>query len=127
VILGPESRFDGLLTFRGRARVEGELRGDVVCQGVLRVGAGARIAGTIDADELILHGRLHGNATVRGRIELGPTASVTGTLRAPRIALAEGCVLEGRCEMPTAPKAPTGPARESGSDDGSGPGEAPGG
>jgi cytoskeletal protein CcmA (bactofilin family) len=92
-------RFDGLLTFRGRAQIEGEVRGQVFCRGTLRLGPDSLVTGVIDADELIVSGRLQGEATARQRIELSPSARVEGVIRAPRLLLADGCQLEGRCEM----------------------------
>jgi cytoskeletal protein CcmA (bactofilin family) len=100
VVIGARCSFDGLIAFRGRARIDGELNGSVVGRGSLRVGEHARVEGTIEADELVVLGHLSGDATVRGRVELGPDARVVGSIRARRVALAEGCVLEGRCEMP---------------------------
>lgn len=105
MVVGPRSRFEGLLTFRGRAQIEGELRGGAVGEGRLRIGPGARVEGDLEADELVVHGSLRGDAVATLRIELGPTARVSGSIRAPRISLADGCLLEGRCEMPVAPGA----------------------
>ena len=98
VVVPEAARFEGLLSFRGRARVDGEIEGEIVCRGTFVIGATGRIVGTIEADEVVVAGRVEGDVTARGRIELAPTARVQGTLRAPRIHLADGCVLEGRCE-----------------------------
>ena len=106
VILGARYRFEGLVALRGDGQIDGELKGDIVCHGSLWIGAEALLEGTIEADEVVLLGRLHGDVIARRRIELGPTAHVTGAIRAPSVALAEGCVLQGRCEMPT-PRQPT--------------------
>lgn len=106
VVVGPSTRFEGLLAFDGRAQIEGSLRGDVICRGTLRVGEQAVIEGTIEVDELVLYGNLRGDVVARDRIELGPTAEVEGSIRAPRILLADGCRIEGRCE--TSPAAVAG-------------------
>jgi cytoskeletal protein CcmA (bactofilin family) len=100
VAVAAGARFDGLLAFRGRAQIDGELRGSVVCRGTLRVGPGARIDGPVEADEVVVLGRLRGDVTARQRIELGATARVTGSIRAPSLKLVDGCWLDGRCEMP---------------------------
>jgi cytoskeletal protein CcmA (bactofilin family) len=98
----PESaRFEGLLTFRGRARVDGEIEGDILCRGAVRIGERGRVVGTIEADEVIVAGTLEGQATARDRLELTGTARVRGTVRAPRVHLEDGCQLEGRCESGT--------------------------
>ena len=98
VLVGESARFQGLVTFRGCAQVDGEIEGEIVCRGTLRLGLTALVSGTIDVDELIVDGTLEGDVTARQRIELSSSARVKGTLRAPRIALAEGCLLDGRCE-----------------------------
>lgn len=98
VLVGESARFQGLVTFRGCAQVDGEIDGEIVCRGTLRLGLTALVSGTIDVDELIVDGTLEGDVTARQRIELSSSARVKGTLRAPRIALAEGCLLDGRCE-----------------------------
>ncbi len=106
IIVGESARFEGLVTFRGRAQVDGEIEGEIVCRGTLRLGETARVRGTIEVDELIVAGALEGEATARERIELTSTARVKGILRAPRLALADGCVVEGRCETRDAPRGP---------------------
>jgi len=98
VLVPASARFEGLLTFRGRGTVEGEVEGEIVCWGTLHVGARGRVIGTVEADEVIVDGVLEGEATARNRLVLAATARVKGTVRAPRVHLAEGCVLEGRCE-----------------------------
>lgn len=98
VVVGESGRFEGLLTFRGRARIDGEVVGEIICRGTLWLGVMARVSARIEADELIVEGSLEGEATVRDRIELRSTARVKGTIRSPRLAMADGCVVEGRCE-----------------------------
>jgi cytoskeletal protein CcmA (bactofilin family) len=89
--------FRGLVTFRGGARVDGRVEGDVVARGTLRLSETGEIQGRIEVDEAILAGRVRGLVHARHRIELRPGAEVVGDLRAPQIALADGCRLSGRC------------------------------
>lgn len=103
-VLAPGAEFEGLLSFRGAARVDGTLSGDVVAEGCLVIGEGARVRARIDVDELIVGGELEGEIHARQRIELLNTARVVGTLRCPRLAVAEGGILEGRCEATPGPE-----------------------
>ncbi len=97
-LVEPGSSFDGLVSFRGRALIEGEFTGEVVAWGALQIGESAVVRARIQVDDLFVAGRLEGDATARRRIELAPTARVSGLLRAPSLVLAEGCVVDGRCE-----------------------------
>jgi cytoskeletal protein CcmA (bactofilin family) len=95
----PESaRFEGLLTFRGRAQIDGEVEGEILCRGTLRLGETSRVVAQIEADELVVAGFFEGDATARHRIQLTPTARVKGVIRAPKLSMEDGCVLDGRCE-----------------------------
>jgi len=113
VVLGAGDRFEGLLTFCGDARVDGELRGAVHGQGRLEIGPPARVEARLEADELVVAGWVQGELTARRRIALLAGARVRGDLRAPRIALDEGCQLEGRCEMTSVEPDPPGKSSES--------------
>ena len=98
VVVPEMARFEGLLTFKGRAQVQGEVEGEILCRGCLRVGEAGRVKGTIEADEVVVAGVLEGDVIARQRIELAATARVTGTIRSPRVHMEDGSLLEGRCE-----------------------------
>jgi cytoskeletal protein CcmA (bactofilin family) len=114
VVLERGQCFDGLLSFGDSARVDGELHGEIVARGTLWVGAEAHVRARIEVGEAIVAGCIEGDITARRRIELLPTARVRGRLQAPRVALADGCLVHGRCltgglpgptaELPQAPR-----------------------
>jgi cytoskeletal protein CcmA (bactofilin family) len=118
-LVEPGTSFDGLVSFRGRAHIDGEFTGEVVAWGALQIGESAVVRARIEVDDLFVAGRLEGDATARRRIELAPTARVNGLLRAPSLALAEGCVVDGRCEAggvardAAAPEPEAEPSRDS--------------
>jgi cytoskeletal protein CcmA (bactofilin family) len=98
VVIDAGASFEGLLAFRGAARVEGHLRGRVVADGCLVIGPRGRVEATVEVDELVVGGEFAGEAFARTRVELLPSARATGTLRAASFALADGCVFDGRFE-----------------------------
>ncbi len=104
-VIGAGAAFDGRLVFRGSARVDGRLRGEVAAQGCLVIGERARVDARIEVDELVVAGELEGEVHARQRVRLLASARVTASLRTPRLALAEGCRFEGRCETLPAPSA----------------------
>jgi len=111
-VLAAGAHFDGVLSFRGTVHLEGELRGDVIAQGSLRIEPQGRVEGRIEVDELVVAGVIEGDVYARRRVELLATARVYGEVRTPALALAEGSVLDGRCHAGAAL-----PARGSHSDD----------
>lgn len=112
-------RFDGFLTFRGEAWIEGEFRGEVSARGTLGLGPNAHVGASVSIDELIVAGELEGDVVARDRIELRSTARVRGSLEAPRIQLEDGCILQGRCRTLQGPvsEPPSQVDREPGAND----------
>ncbi len=69
-LLGQGTRYAGKLWFEGRVRIEGRFEGDVR-GGVLVIGAGADLEGTIEVDVCIVTGgRVQANIRARDGIEL---------------------------------------------------------
>ena len=98
-VIDAGASFEGLLTFRGSARVDGDLSGRVVADGCLVIGP----RGRVDRDHR--GGRARRGRRVRGRgdralarVELLASGRVTGRLRAPSFSLAEGCLFDGQWE-----------------------------
>lgn len=110
VVVGAGAHFEGLLSFWGRARVDGALRGTVVADGVLEVGAEAQIAARIEVDVLVVEGLVEGEVDARARVEIRAGGRITATVRTPKLVLAEGGSIEGRLVMTERSAGPDRPA-----------------
>jgi cytoskeletal protein CcmA (bactofilin family) len=97
-VIDAGASFEGLLTFRGAARVDGILTGRVVADGCLVIGPRGKVAATVEVDELVVGGEFEGEALARTRVELLSTGRAAGRLRSPSFALAEGCRFDGHWE-----------------------------
>jgi cytoskeletal protein CcmA (bactofilin family) len=87
--------FEGVLTFRGAVRIDGQVTGKIVADGCLVIGPRGKVKATIEVDELVVAGEFEGEATARTRVELLAGGRATGRLRAPMFALADGCRFDG--------------------------------
>jgi len=96
-VLGAGTEFEGLLTFRGRARVDGQLSGEITGHGLLVIGAGATAQARVTVDELVVAGEIEGDVCARLRVELLATGCIRGDVETPRLSIAEGGRLLGRC------------------------------
>ena len=92
-------RFVGLLAFRGPTVVEGEVIGPVVGSSSLEVTGTAVVIGDVRVDELHCAGRIEGDVTVRHVARIDEGATLRGTLGAPRAAVANGALIQGRCSV----------------------------
>lgn len=109
-VIDSGASFEGLLTFRGAARVDGHLVGRVVADGCLVIGPRGRVEAEVEVDELVVGGEFRGDACAHRRVELLSSGRVQGTLRAPRFALAEGCQFDGQCHTTGGGPEPAGDA-----------------
>ena len=102
-VIGEGSAFEGLLSFRAGARVDGVLKGRVVGEGTLIVGPGARINADIQVAALVVSGSIEGEIRALDRVELHAGSSVRGSVHTPRIQVDDGARLEARVQMQARP------------------------
>jgi cytoskeletal protein CcmA (bactofilin family) len=107
--VGPDARFEGLLSFWGEARVEGTLNGEVAARGTLEVGPTGRVTARIEVDSLVVEGEVEGEIVAHERVEVMPGAAVRAVIRTPRLSVADGARFEGRLEMAGAAPDGSGP------------------
>lgn len=101
VVLALEAgaRFEGLVLLHGAARIDGQVRGEVVGAEHLEIGEGAALEATVEAGEIVVAGCVVGTLRATLRLELGPTARVHGRIETPRLAAAAGAVVDGECRV----------------------------
>lgn len=110
LLLGPGTHFEGLITFRGEARVEGVVEGEIAGHGLLVLGSGSKVKARIDVDELVVAGEVEGDVRARERLELLATGCIRGDVETPRLVMAEGGQILGRCTTGPAARPAARPA-----------------
>jgi len=99
-LLGRGTEFEGKLTFEGRVRVDGKLRGEIFGDGVLIVGPSAEIHASIDVAALIVRGgAIWGNVKAKRSVELYAPARVHGDIATAQLYLDKGVTFDGRSTM----------------------------
>lgn len=80
--------------------IAGHVEGEVdVSEHALTVGPRATIRANITARVVTVRGRVTGEIRASEKVQVGETGSVEGDILAPRVAVAEGAVLQGRIAM----------------------------
>jgi cytoskeletal protein CcmA (bactofilin family) len=93
------SAFDGNFRSQRDLRVEGELKGNVICEGTLFVSEGATIAATVEAEHVTVAGELTGEIRCRGRLQILPSGRVHASVSTGSLVIQEGAIYEGQLEM----------------------------
>ena len=98
-LIDRHSAFDGNFRSQRDLRVEGELKGNVTCEGTLFVSEGAVIAAIVDAEHITVAGELTGEIRCRGRLQILPSGRVRATVSTGSLVIQEGAIYEGQLEM----------------------------
>src|SRR5215218_8965818 len=93
------SAFDGNFRSQRDLKVEGELKGNVTCDGTLFVSEGASIAATVEAEHITVAGELTGEIRCRGRLQILPSGKVRANVATGSLVIQEGAIYEGQLEM----------------------------
>ena len=93
------SRVSGQLSFQGPARIDGNVDGEIQCQGMLTIGPGAEVKAKITSQAVVIHGKVEGNVSAKEKVELVAPARLIGNIDTPRLIIAEGVVFDGDCSM----------------------------
>ena len=96
-VLRSGMEFSGLLLLPGPARIDGEVRGEVIAGGALWIGETGAVEADLEGEQVVIAGRVNGDVRATNLIELRSTAVVHGALSAPRLVLADGSVANGPC------------------------------
>jgi cytoskeletal protein CcmA (bactofilin family) len=98
------SRVTGKLVLHGAAEIDGNVSGEIFCDGRLTIGEGAEIRANISADIVVIRGHVEGDVAAKERLELDAPARLFGNVAAPHFVVAEGVVFDGDCAMSGAKK-----------------------
>ena len=98
-IIGEGSEIDGKYTFTGTLILNGRLKGEIVSNDRLMIGAKAIVNATVRAGTVLIEGEVFGNVSASERVELCGKARVFGDIEAPIVAIEAGVLFEGNCRM----------------------------
>src|SRR5699024_9424232 len=98
-VIDQYSNFDGTYNSARDLRVEGQVKGTIVCKGTLHVAQGATVKAAVEAEAISVAGELEGEINCRGRMELLQTGRVKGEISTQSLVIHEGAVYEGDLEM----------------------------
>jgi excisionase family DNA binding protein len=101
-ILDVSATMQGSLVFSDpvNLRINGEFQGTLTTKGNLIIGDTAKVNADIIGENIVIGGRVKGKIKTIKMISLTKTAHVTGDIEAPKVAIEEGAVFNGKCLMP---------------------------
>jgi cytoskeletal protein CcmA (bactofilin family) len=101
-VLGPTLRFRGELSAQEDLVVQGSVEGSITHAQSLTIGSDGSMKGDIRARLIVIDGKVEGDLFATDSVTLRASGKVRGNLFAPRIAIHEGALFQGRVEMRSA-------------------------
>ena len=77
------SEVTGELAFQGSAEIDGTVEGDVLCDGMLIIGARAQVRGKISGAVILIRGKVEGDIVAHGKVKMDPQGRILGVIRPP--------------------------------------------
>lgn len=99
-VISGQSSFKGEINSRSGVRVVGEMRGDIRCEGLVRIEETGKMTGHIFSAYVILEGELQGDIGPAHHVELRTKARMRGNIHTKLLAIADGSQFEGGINMP---------------------------
>lgn len=98
------SEFEGKLSFKDTARIDGRFRGEISSENTLEVGETGQIDADVKAQNIMISGEVNGKITAARMVVLFKTARVKGIISTPSLIVEEGAIFNGEIEMGGAQK-----------------------
>lgn len=98
-VIGEKSVLEGDFRTGESTRVDGEIRGNVTCEGKLLIGPKGKINGNITSEGIMVSGEVLGDVTCKGRVEISSTGKIIGDIQASTLVIDENAVFNGNCNM----------------------------
>jgi len=98
-LIAADITIEGKIEGGGSVRIAGNFKGDVNVQGDLTIESGAKLTGSVRADNVTIAGELEGNVEEATRVELTQSAVVVGDVKGGSLTVVAGARMRGQAEF----------------------------
>ena len=98
-IIGKDTVLTGTMEVAGTLRVDGTVRGEVTVSDTFSVGATGLVEASVQTKVAVISGTVQGNIYASEKIELQAKAVIHGDIITKSLAIEQGAVFEGHCNM----------------------------
>jgi cytoskeletal protein CcmA (bactofilin family) len=98
-IIGKDTLITGTVDVKGALRVDGTVKGKIVCTDCVTVGATGLIEADIESVTAVIAGRMVGNVMTSEKIELQAKCELEGDIKTKSLVIEQGALFCGACNM----------------------------
>lgn len=93
------TQLEGRFEAEGTVAIDGRVKGSIVVEGNLLIGAGAEIEADVQAANIEVAGVIRGNVVARETLSLLPGSRLEGDVYTQCFRIEDGAVFKGNCHM----------------------------
>ncbi len=101
--IGKGTVVNGEISTESSLRVDGRVKGKIICKNTLTVGETGQVEGEVDANNAIIGGKVNGKLFIKQKLVLESKSSLIGELKASKLIIDEGAVFQGTSDMGVQP------------------------
>jgi cytoskeletal protein CcmA (bactofilin family) len=98
-LIASGARVHGGIQGQTSVRVAGFFEGEIRVESVVWIAKHGEVQGTVGARGVIIEGQITGDIEASERIEIRASGRVVGNIRCSKLAMAEGCFVQGEIKM----------------------------
>jgi len=110
--IGKGTVVEGNVSTESSIRVDGRIKGSLICKNTLTVGENGEIEGDVKATNAIIGGRIKGKVIVQEKLVLESKSSLSGELKAKKLIIDEGATFDGTSNMGVEKSSQPAPVQE---------------
>ena len=98
-IIGKDTIITGTLDIKGALRVDGTIKGKIICSDCVTVGVTGLVEADIEANTAVIAGHMIGNVVTKEKIELQAKCEMEGDIKTKSLVIEQGATFCGSCNM----------------------------
>ncbi len=97
--IGKGTVINGEILTESSLRVDGRIKGKIICKNTLTIGETGQVEGEVEATNAIVGGKVNGKLFIKEKLVLESKSSLIGELKASKLIIDEGAVFQGTSDM----------------------------
>ncbi len=97
--IGKGTIINGEVLTESSLRVDGKVKGKIICKNTLTIGETGQIEGEVEASNAIVGGKVNGKLFIKQKLVLEAKSSLIGELKASKLIIDEGAIFQGNSDM----------------------------
>lgn len=97
--IGKGTYIEGNIKTESSLRIDGVVKGKLICKNTLTLGENGQIEGDVEAANAIVGGKIKGKIIVGDKLVLESKSSLKGELKAKKLIIDEGALFDGTSDM----------------------------